>query len=64
MLAPMPTARGDLAAAAAAGLVYVIGGFDTAGGPVATVEIYRAASNTWTAGRRCRRRWAAMPPLP
>jgi N-acetylneuraminic acid mutarotase len=49
-LAPMPTARGDLAAAAVGGRVYVIGGLDAVGHPMATVEIYRVASNTWTSG--------------
>jgi len=45
-LAPMPTARSDLAAAAVNGKIYAIGGF---GGLLNTVEVYDPATNRWTA---------------
>jgi len=43
--APMPTARGFLAAAAVNGKIYAIGGDD--GNIVNTVEVYDPATNTW-----------------
>jgi len=53
-LAAMPTPRQEIAAAALRGHVWVIGGFGSTGEPVATVESYDPASNTWT----------ARPPVP
>ena len=53
-LAPMPTARQEVAVAAFAGHVWVIGGFGAGAEPVATVERYDPASNSWD----------ARPPLP
>ena len=51
-VAPMPTARGNLAAAAAGGRVYAIGGLVPVPGqdddtPVAAVEAYEPAADTW-----------------
>lgn len=43
----MPTARYSFAAAAANGRIYAIGG-STSSGPIATVEEYNPATNTWT----------------
>ena len=53
-LAAMPTPRQEIAAAALRGHVWVIGGFGSTGEPVATVESYDPASNTWS----------ARPPVP
>jgi len=53
-LAPMPTARQEVAAAALAGHVWVIGGFGATGEPLSTVERYDPATNSWD----------ARPPLP
>jgi N-acetylneuraminic acid mutarotase len=46
--APMPTARGALAAAESDGKLYAIGGYDGSGNR-AEVEVYDPAANTWTA---------------
>ncbi|MEK7767732.1 MAG: hypothetical protein AAB368_16000, partial [bacterium] len=46
--APMPTARYFAGAAAVAGKIYVVGGFN--GSPVGTVEAYDTGANVW-AGR-------------
>ena len=48
--APMPTVREVLAAAAAGGKIYAIGGFDNRGVDLNVVEEYDPAptSNTWT----------------
>ena len=48
-LAPVPTARTEVAAAAARGNIYVIGGFSDAG-TVATVEIYDIGTDSWNSG--------------
>ncbi|HEX3178129.1 MAG TPA: kelch repeat-containing protein [Methylomirabilota bacterium] len=53
-LAPMPTARQEVAVAALGGHVWVIGGFGAGAEPLATVERYDPASNSWD----------ARPPLP
>src|SRR5919198_1907872 len=53
-LAPMPTARQEVAAAALDGWVVVIGGFGPNAEPVATVEVYDPATD----------RWEARAPLP
>ncbi|MGH7325783.1 MAG: Kelch repeat-containing protein [Candidatus Rokuibacteriota bacterium] len=47
ILAPMPTARQEVAVAALDGRVYVIGGFGPGFRPVATVEAYDAEANEW-----------------
>ncbi len=48
-LAPMPTARQEVAVAAFAGHVWVIGGFNPSAEPVTTVERYDPATNSWDA---------------
>lgn len=53
-LAPMPTARQEVAVATLDNRVYVIGGFGPGAEPVATVEAYDPAAN----------RWEARAPLP
>jgi N-acetylneuraminic acid mutarotase len=45
-LAPMPTPRGGLAAAAGAH-VYAVGGYDNIGTALATLEQYNPPTNTW-----------------
>ena len=45
-LAPMPTARQEVAVAALGAQVWVIGGFGAGAEPVATVERYDPASNS------------------
>ena len=46
-LAPMPSARQELATAVLDGKIYVIGGYDKDGNPTATVEVYDPSTNTW-----------------
>ena len=46
-LAPMPTARQEVAVAEVNGRVFVIGGFGPGGEAVATVEVYDPASDQW-----------------
>lgn len=46
-LAPMPTARQEVAAAALDGRVFVIGGFGENADPVAVVEAYDPATDRW-----------------
>jgi N-acetylneuraminic acid mutarotase len=53
-MAPMPTARQEVAVAALDGRVYVIGGFGPRAEAMATVEAYDPATN----------RWEARAPLP
>jgi N-acetylneuraminic acid mutarotase len=53
-LAPMPTARQEVAVAAYGGHVWVIGGFGPGAEPMPTVERYDPASNSWD----------TRPPLP
>jgi N-acetylneuraminic acid mutarotase len=53
-LAPLPTPRQEVAAAALRGQVWVIGGFGSAAEPTATVESYDPATDAWT----------SRPPLP
>ena len=53
-LAPLPSARQEVAVAAFNGYVFVIGGFGASAEPVATVEFYDPAQN----------RWAPRAPLP
>lgn len=47
-LAPMPTARQEVAVAALDGKVFVIGGFGPDAEPVGTVEVYDPATDRWT----------------
>ena len=47
-LAPMPTARQELATAVLNGKIYAIGGYDSSGTPTNIVEVYDPATNTWT----------------
>jgi N-acetylneuraminic acid mutarotase len=49
-LAPVPTARTEVAAALAEGRIHVIGGFGPPDRTVATVEVYEIVSDTWTTG--------------
>src|SRR5690242_17466612 len=45
-MAPMPTKRNGLAAVTMGGTVYAVGG--SQGSPVATLEAYDPATNSWT----------------
>jgi N-acetylneuraminic acid mutarotase len=47
-LASMPTARADFGIVALEGKIYVIGGINGAGEPLATVEVYNPVNNDWT----------------
>lgn len=47
-LAPMPTARQELATAVLNGKIYAIGGYDSSGTPTNIVEVYDPATNTWS----------------
>lgn len=47
--APMPTLRTEIAGAAIDNIVYVIGGFDSQGRAVATVEVYDSGNDSWSA---------------
>ena len=49
-LAPVPTPRTEVAAAAAAGSIYVIAGFAEGAGTVSTVEVYDIAGDSWSTG--------------
>jgi len=49
-LAPAPSERTEVAAAAAGGRIYVAGGYAPSGDTVATVEAYDTAADAWTAG--------------
>jgi len=46
-LAPMPTARQELATAVLDGKIYAIGGYDSSGTPTNIVEVYDPTTNTW-----------------
>ena len=45
--APLPTARQEVAVAALANRIYVVGGFGPGAEPVATVEVYDPATDQW-----------------
>ena len=47
-MAPMPTARSNLAAATVNGKIYAIGGVNSANAVVNTVEVYDPSSNSWS----------------
>ena len=47
-MAPMPTARQELATAALNGKIYAIGGYNSSGMPTNIVEVYDPATNTWS----------------
>ena len=47
-LAPMPAARQELASAVLNGLIYVIGGYDSAGQSTNSVFVYNPSANTWS----------------
>jgi N-acetylneuraminic acid mutarotase len=47
-LAPMPTARQEVAVATLGGSIYVIGGYGPSALPMITVEAYDPATNEWT----------------
>jgi N-acetylneuraminic acid mutarotase len=47
-LAPMLTARQELATAALNGKIYAIGGYNSAGMPTSIVEVYDPATDTWS----------------
>jgi len=53
-VAPMPTARQEVAVAVLDERIYVIGGFGPGAAPVATVEMYNPATDAW----------ATLAPLP
>lgn len=46
-LGNMPTPRTEVASAALGGKIYIIGGFDSSGRILATVEVYDPASDAW-----------------
>ncbi|HEY3098309.1 MAG TPA: galactose oxidase [Methylomirabilota bacterium] len=48
-LAPLPTPRQEVAAAALRGHIWVMGGFGAAAEPTAAAESYDPATNSWTA---------------
>jgi len=48
-MAPMLTARSDLAAAAVNGKIYAIGGANSSGINLSTVEVYDPSTNAWSA---------------
>ena len=48
-VARMPTARGSLAAGVVDGKLYALGGSDSEGNPLDTVERYHPVTKTWTA---------------
>lgn len=45
---PMPTERTEVAAATIGSRIYVVGGFDSSGNTLDTVEVYDPRSNTWS----------------
>src|SRR5436190_896637 len=47
-LAPMPAARQELSSAVLNGLIYVIGGYDSAGQSTSSVFVYHPQSNSWS----------------
>ena len=47
-LAPMPTPRSEVAVAAVARKIYVIGGFEGDGSPSDAVEVYDPATDSWS----------------
>jgi Kelch motif len=49
-LAPAPSERTEVAAAAAGGRIYVAGGYAPDGATVAAVEVYDTATDAWAAG--------------
>jgi N-acetylneuraminic acid mutarotase len=48
MLAFMPAARQEIATAVLNGLIYVIGGYDSAGQSTSSVFVYNPQSSTWS----------------
>lgn len=46
-VAPLPSARSDLAAAVVGGKIYVFGGFTGAGALTGAVDVYDPTKNTW-----------------
>src|SRR5687768_16385762 len=46
-LAPMPAARQEIASAVLNGIIYVIGGFDSAGQSTSSVFAYNPQLNVW-----------------
>jgi N-acetylneuraminic acid mutarotase len=51
ILAPMPTARQELATAALNGKIYAIGGYDSARRSTNIVEVYDPTTDTWASAR-------------
>jgi large repetitive protein len=49
-IAPMPTARGGATAQVINGDIYVVGGMNSSGASVNTVEIYDPETNSWSTG--------------
>jgi len=50
-LAPMPSARQELATAVLNGKIYVIAGFDSSGVSTSTVDVYNPATNSWASAQ-------------
>ncbi len=50
-LAPMPSARQELATAVLRGKIYVIAGFDSNGASTDTVDVYNPATNSWASAQ-------------
>jgi N-acetylneuraminic acid mutarotase len=50
-LLPMPTERTEVTAATVGSRIYVVGGFDSSGDTVDTVEVYEPRSNTWSTAK-------------
>jgi N-acetylneuraminic acid mutarotase len=50
-LAPMPSARQELATAVLNGKIYVIAGFDSGGASTTTVEVYNPVTNSWASAQ-------------
>lgn len=51
VLSPMPTERAEVTAATVGSSIYVVGGFNSKGDTVDTVEVYDARSDTWSTAK-------------
>jgi hypothetical protein len=50
---PLPTPRTEVTGAAIDTNVYIVGGFDSTGRPISTVEVYDSSKNSWSAAALC-----------